>query len=125
MDLNLFGNKKTEDNFINKFIEELKSVLENKRGKNQNEEEKSNVVDEYDRYERKKLFLDNKSRKSNELAWVMDENSVCLSSNGDGGPISITEVDLPPNYNVGDVFENVDGVFVFNSSLTSELSGIL
>lgn len=29
LDLNLFENRKTEDNFISKFIEELKDALEN------------------------------------------------------------------------------------------------
>lgn len=29
MDLNLFENRKTKNNFINKFIEELKNALEN------------------------------------------------------------------------------------------------
>ena len=97
MDLNLFENRKTEDNFINQFIEELKNALENTISQKQNKNEKSNVLDEYNIYEKKKIFLYNKSRKSNELAWIMDDNSVCISEDGDGGPISISEIDLPNN----------------------------
>lgn len=57
MDLNLFENRKTEDNFINKFIEELKSAIHNTKNENKNRNEKSNVLDEYNIYEKKKIFF--------------------------------------------------------------------
>lgn len=124
MDLNLFENRKTEDNFINKFIEELKNALENTISQKQNKKEESNVMDEYNRYERRKIFLDNKSKNGNEFAWVMDERSVCISENGDGGPISISEIDLPNDANVGEVYEKVDEKYIYNPDITIELNKI-
>lgn len=128
MDLNSFENRKTEDNFINKFIEELKNALENTLentiSQKQNRKEESNVMDEYNRYERRKIFLDNKSRKSNELAWIMDNNSVCISEDGDGGPISISEIDLPNDVKVGEVYEKVDEKYIYNPNITIELNKI-
>ena len=128
MDLNLFENRKTEDNFINKFIEELKNALENTLentiSQKQNRKEESNVMDEYNRYERRKIFLDNKSKNGNEFAWVMDERSVCISKNGDGGPISIGEILLPNDANVGEVYEKVDEKYIYNPDITIELNKI-
>lgn len=125
MDLNLFENRKTEDNFINKFIEELKNALENTISQKQNRKEESNVMDEYNRYERRKIFLDNKSKKGNEFAWVMDERSVCISENGDGGPISIGEILLPNDAKVGEVYENIDGEYIYNPDVTNKLKEIM
>lgn len=122
MNLNLFENKKFEDGFINKFIEELKSVLNNSVSNNVNEE--NVVLDEYNLYERKKNVLDNISRNGNDLAWIMDDNSVCISENGDGGPVSISELDLPNGARVGEVYEKVDGEYVYNSDITIELNKI-
>ena len=124
MNLNLFDNRKTEDNFINKFIKELKNALKNRinEGKNMNEEE--NVIEEYNLYEKRKNFLDNKSRKGNDLAWVMDDKSVCLSEHGDGGPYAISEIDLPQNAKVGEVYEKIDGEYVYDPELTIELRKI-
>lgn len=122
MNLNLFENKKFEDGFINKFIEELKSVLNNSFSNNVNEE--NVVLDEYNLYERKKNVLDNISRNGNDLAWIMDDNSVCISENGDGGPVSISELDLPDGVHVGEVYEKVDGEYVYNSDITMELNKI-
>lgn len=124
MDLNLFENKKIENNFIDNFIEELKKTLEDKMSKMQNRNEKSNVLDEYNIYEKKKIFLDNKSRKGNELAWVMDENSVCISEDGDGGPFFISEINLPNNAKVGEVYEKIDGKYVYNQEITMEVNNI-
>ena len=121
MDLNLFENRKKEDNFINKFIEELKNALDKKINKKQSKDEKTNAMDEYNIYERNKIFLDNKSREGNKLAWVMDDNSVCISENGDGGPISINEINLPKNAKVGDVFENVNGEYIYNYDMSIKL----
>jgi len=124
LNLNLFDNRKTEDNFINKFIKELKNALKNRinEGKNMNEEE--NVIEEYNLYEKRKNFLDNKSRKGNDLAWVMDDKSVCLSEHGDGGPYAISEIDLPQNAKVGEVYEKIDGEYVYDPELTIELRKI-
>ena len=125
MDLNLFEKINTEDNFISEFIEELKNALENTINKKQNRKEENNVIDEYNRYERKKIFLDNKSKKGNDLAWVMDENSVCISENGDGGPFFINEIDLPNNAKVREVYEKVNGEYVYNSEITIQLKQII
>lgn len=125
MDLNLFENRKTEDNFINKFIEELKNALENTISQNHNKKENDNVMDEYNRYERRKIFLDNKSKDGNEFAWVMDEGSICISENGDGGPFFINEIDLPNNAKVGDVYEKIDGEYVYNPDITAKLKEII
>ena len=122
MNLNLFENKKFEDGFINKFIEELKSVLNNSFSNNVNEE--NVVLDEYNLYERKKNVLDNISRNGNDLAWIMDDNSVCISENGDGGPVSISELDLPDGVHAGEVYEKVDGEYVYNSDIMMELNKI-
>lgn len=122
MDLNLFENKKLENDFIAKFIEELKSAIHNTKNENKNRNEKSNELDEYNIYEKKKIFLDNKSRKSNELAWIMDDNSVCISEDGDGGPISISEIELPNDVKVGEVYEKVDEEYIYNSYITTELN---
>ena len=122
MDLNLFENKKIGNDFIDKFIEELKSALNNI--KNENKNDKSNELDEYVIYEKKKIFLDNKSRNSNELVWIIDENSACISEDGDGGPISINEIDLPKDIKVGEVYEKIDEKYVYNPDITMELNRI-
>lgn len=121
----MFDNKIKENNFINKFIEELKSALSNTIGDNQNRSEKNKELDEYNIYEKKKIFLDNKSRKGNQLAWVMDSDSVCISEDGDGGPISISEIDLPKNIKVGEVYEKIDEKYVYNPDITMELNKII
>lgn len=127
MDLNLFDrrNDKSNNSFIKEFIEELKNALENTINKRQNKNEESNVMEEYNRYERRKVFLDNKSWKGNDFAWVMDEGSVCISEHGDGGPYAISDIDLPKNANVGDVYEKVDGKYIYNSDITSKLKEII
>ena len=75
----------------------------------------------YNRYERRKVFLDNKSWKGNDFAWVMDEGSVCISEHGDGGPYAISDIDLPKNAKVGDVYEKIDGKYIYNSDITAKL----
>ena len=124
MHLNLFENKNKEDSFINKFIEELKKAFEDRISQNQNRNEKSNVMNEYNRYERKKIFLDNKSIRANELIWIMDKSSVYISKNGDGGPISMRQILLPNDAKVGEVYEKIDGEYVYNHDITSELKEI-
>lgn len=47
-------------------------------GHNLNDE--NNVLEEYNLYEKKKIFLDNKTKSGNNLAWVMDDNSVCYDN---------------------------------------------
>ena len=64
--------------------------------------------EEYNLYEAKKIFLDNKSWKGNDLAWIMDDKSVCLSEHGDGGPYFINEIDLPKDAKTGEVYEKID-----------------
>lgn len=92
MDLNLFENReKNNNNFVDQFIEELKNFI----NKKQNNFQKDNIIDEDKLYEKKKIFLDNKSRHGNDLAWITDEKSACISEHGDSGSYFISETDLP------------------------------
>lgn len=125
MDLNLFDNKRNENSFIDKFMEELKNALNNTISEKQNRKEMNNELDQYNIYEKKKIFLDNKSRNSNDLAWVMDNNSVCISEHGDGGPFFISEIDLPQHAKVGEVYEKIDNKYVYNPNITMELNKIM
>lgn len=84
----------------------------------------NNVLEEYNLYEKKKIFLDNKSWKGNDFAWITDEKSVCISEHGDGGPYAIFETDLPPNVKVGEVYEKINGKYVYNAEVTKELNRI-
>jgi len=123
LNLNLFENRqKDNNNFIGKFLEELKKALNNLETKNNTQE--NNILEEYNLYEKRKIFLDNKSRKGNELAWIMDEKSACISEHGDGGPYPIEEKDLPQNVKVGEVYEKVNGTYVYNPNITKELNDI-
>lgn len=124
MNLVLFENRKINNDFTSKFIEELKNALKNMMDEGRNMNEKNNELEEYNLYEKKKIFLDNKSRKGNELAWVMDKNSVCISENGDGGPFFISEIDLPSNAKIGEVYEKIDGKYVYNKDITREINKI-
>ncbi len=100
MDLNLFEDRKNNSNFVEKFIVELKNSLEKILKRDENMKNENNDLEEYNLFEKRKIFLDNKSRKGNDLAWITDENSVCISENGDGGVCSISEINLPQNVNV-------------------------
>ena len=143
LNLNLFNNRnisndlpKKNNDFINILIEELKNALKNIRNEgidmNQkknisnepNSNEENDVMEEYNLYETRKIFLDNKSWKGNDFAWIMDDKSVCLSKHGDGGPYSISEIDLPKNAKVGEVYEKIDGKYVYNSKITAEINKI-
>ena len=125
MNLNLFDHKRNENSFIDKFMEELKSALNNTISEKQNRKKTNNELDQYNIYEKKKIFLDNKTRNSNDLAWVMDNNSVCISEHGDGGPFLISEIDLPQNAKVGEVYEKIDNKYVYNQDITMELNKIM
>lgn len=125
MNLNLFDHKRNENSFIDKFMEELKSALNNTISEKQNRKKTNNELDQYNIYEKKKIFLDNKTRNSNDLAWVMDNNSVCISEHGDGGPFLISEIDLPQNAKVGEVYEKIDNKYVYNPDITMELNKIM
>lgn len=140
MDLNLFNNREINNNkkndFINTFIEELKNALKNimNEGIGMNQKEsisnesnlnnENDVLDGYNLYETKKVFLDNKSWKGNDLAWVIDDKSVCLSEHGDGGPYFISEIDLPKHAKAGEVYEKIDGKYVYNAAITEEINKI-
>lgn len=124
MDLNLFENKEPHHNFIDKFIKELENALKNFKNKNLEKHEEDNELEEYNIYEKKKIFLDNKSRNGNNLAWIMDDNSVCISEDGDGGPISINEVDLPQRKKIGQVYEKINGQYVYNEQITKDIENI-
>ncbi len=126
MNLNLFDRKNdnSNNNFINDLIEELKNTLENTINKQQNKNEENNIMEEYDRYERRKVFLDNKSWNGNDFAWVMDEGSVCISEHGESGPYAISDIDLPKNAKVREVYEKIDGNYIYNSDITTKLKEI-
>lgn len=125
LDLNLFENKEKDNNsFIDKFLEELKNALKKFENKNQNNIHEDNVLEDYNLFERKKIFLDNKSRKGNDFAWITDENSVCISEHGDGGPYFLSEIDLPTNVKVGEVYEKINGEYVYNDEVTKELRDV-
>ena len=58
------------------------------------------------------------------MAWIMDDNSVCISEDGDGGPISINEIDLPSNAKIGEVYQKIEGNYIYNADITIELNKI-
>ena len=143
MDLNLFNNRKINNDIpnknndlINTFIEELKNALKNimNEGMEMNQKkyisnkpnltEENNILEEYNLYEAKKIFLDNKSWKGNDLAWVIDDKSVCLSEHGDGGPYFISEIDLPKNAKAREVYEKINGKYIYNPNITAKLKEI-
>ena len=66
MDLNLFEDRKNNNNFVEKFIEELKNSLEKIMKRDENMKNENNDLEEYNLFEKRKIFLDNKSRKGNE-----------------------------------------------------------
>ena len=140
MNLDLFNNKHIDNkisnknnNLINIFIEELKDALKNimnegigmKQKKNisdgPNLNEENDVLESYNLYEKRKIFLDNKSWKGNDFAWIMDDKSVCISEHGDGGPYFIDEIDLPKNAKAGEVYEKIKGKYVYNAAITEEI----
>lgn len=137
MDLNLFNDRKNSNDFINKnsgfinaFIDELKNALKHNVNENNNISNEcklnkvNNVLEEYNLYEKRKIFLDNKTKWGNNLAWIMDENSVCISEHGDGGPISINEIKLPHNKKIGYVYEEINGRYIYNEEITLEINSI-
>ncbi|MBP3256128.1 MAG: hypothetical protein J6M60_06575 [Clostridia bacterium] len=126
MNLGLFDNRRNDNNGLtNKFIEELKNSLKKMENEEKNLNEADNVLEEYNLYEKRKIYLDNKTRFGNALAWVMDENSVCISENGDGGPISIKNIDLPEKAKSGEVYEKIDGKYIYNEEITEEINSIV
>ncbi len=118
MDLHLFDRKKIGGHIVNEFIEELKKALKKE------EKKEITTLEDYNLYEKKKIFLDNKSRRGNTLVWIMDEDSVCLSENGDGGPIALEEIKLPNNRKVGEVYEKIGDIYQYNAEITKELNKI-
>ena len=140
MDLNIFNNREINNNknndFISTFIEELQNALKNiineSIGMNQKENvsneshlnNENDVLEGYNLYETKKVFLDNKSWNGNDLAWVIDDKSVCLSEHGDGSPYFISEIDLPKNAKAGEVYEKINGKYIYNPNITAKLKEI-
>ena len=53
-----------------------------------------------------------------------DEKSACISEHGDGGPYFLSETDLPQNVKVGEVYEKINGKYVYNDEVTKELNSI-
>lgn len=125
LDLNLFDHDKIENGYIDNVISEIKSILKNVQNERKDMIDKESTLNEFELYEKKKIFLDNKSRRGNDLAWIMDENSVCISEAGDGGPMSISDIKLPSNVTVGQVYEKVGDEYVYNQELTAELNKVI
>lgn len=126
MDLNLSNYKKITNKFADNMIKELAEALKSKlnEGNKMSVSKNSNIEKEYNLYEKRKIFLDNKSRNGNGLAWIMDEQSVCLSEHGDGGAYFISEINLPKNVKIGQVYEKINDKYILNTSLTNELNKI-
>lgn len=125
MNLNLFEDRgKSDNSLIDKFLEELKNALKKFDNKNQNDIKDNNVLEGYNLFEKRKVFLDNQSWKGNDFAWITDEKSVCISEHGGGGPYAISETDLPQNVKVGEVYEKINGKYVYNDEITRELNNI-
>ena len=130
MNLGLFDNRRKykQNEVTNKFIKELINSLKNMENEknNNNINEMQNVQDEYDLYEKRKIFLDNQTRDGNNLIWIMEKNSVCISKHGDGGPISILdlEISLPEDAKIGKVYEEINGKYIYNEKLTQEIANI-
>ena len=55
---------------------------------------------------------------------MREERFFCISENGDGGPCSIFEIDLPKNAKVGEVYEKIDGKYIYNFDMTAKLKEI-
>lgn len=137
MNLGLFDSRRNNNNdFVTKFIEELKNALKKleNEGRSMNEKQNTinknmneidNVLEEYNLYEKRKIHLDNKTKWGNNLAWVMDKDSVCISENGDGGPFSIKDINLPKNAKVGEVYEEINGKYIYNAKITQEIENIV
>ena len=49
---------------------------------------------------------------------------MCISEHGGGGPYAISEIDLPPDVKVGEVYEKINGKYVYNDEVTKELNSI-
>lgn len=126
MELNLFEKMGSKGTFVDNFIKELGKYFINltndKKDIKEDMDDKKSILEEYDLFEKKKIFLDNKSRNGNPLAWVMDDQSVCLSEDGDGGACFISEINLPRNAKVGQVYEKVNNKYVLNRKITDELN---
>ena len=127
MDLKLFEHRdreKENTSFIEKFIEELQKTLISFENKKKSNFQESNALEEYNLFEKRKVFLDNKSRYGNDFAWITDENSVCISEHGDGGPYSISEINLSHNAKTGEVYEKINGTYIYNDIVTKEINNI-
>ena len=97
MNLNLFEDRKNNNSFIDNFIEDFKNVLEKNVKRDDIIKNTNNDLEDYNLFEKRKIFLDNKTRNGNDLAWITDENSVYVSENGDGGTFFISQINLPKN----------------------------
>lgn len=146
MNFNIFNDRNVDNNFsnknselINSFLDELRNLLKKfmAGGKDMNEKannlsvahdknEDDKVLEEYNLYEKRKIYLDNKSRRGNDLAWMLDDTTVCISEEGDGGPYGIEELNLvlPKNAKAGEVYENVNGKYVYNDEITKAVNAI-
>lgn len=82
-------------------MKDLQEFINNsKNGLNNNDEK--NISDEYDLYEKRQIFLDNVNVKSgNEILWIRDKDTVCVSKDRDNRTYNIKEIEnLPQNSKV-------------------------
>lgn len=102
----------------------MENVNSSKTNLNKNEE--ININDEYNLYEKKQIFLDNENiKKGNDIFWIRDEDTVCVSKDRDNRTYYLEEIeDLPKSVQVGDVYEKIDGKYVFNKELTERVKNI-
>lgn len=128
MGLNLFEKGKSKETFVDSFVKELgkylKDLTNEKNNMKEDIKDKNPILEEYDIFEKKKIFLDNKSKNGNPLAWVIDEDSICISEDGDGGATSIDDIKLPKERNVGEVYEKIRDKYILNKGLTNQIKNL-
>lgn len=78
----------------------MESVNSSKTNLNKNEE--NNIIDEYNLYEKRQIFLDNVNiKKGNDIFWIRDKDTVCVSKDRDNRTYYPEEIeDLPKSAKV-------------------------
>lgn len=69
---------------------------------NLNKSNESNINDEYNLYEKRQIFLDNENiKKGNDIFWIRDKDTVCVSKDRDNRTYYPKEIeDLPKSAKV-------------------------
>ena len=87
-------------------------------------DETEKILEEYNIYEKRKIYIDNKTKTGKSIAWVMDKDSVYISEHGEGGPYPIQNINLPQNAKTGTVYEKINGKYKNNFKITQEIAKI-